>query len=170
MRMATKDLVKMAIYLSLFAVLDLASNSFRLFAMPQGGSLGLGVIALLVASYDIGFKKGLMVGLMSVIMQYITLRPPTFIGFGQFLLDYILAFGIYGLACLFPSLYKDKAYPIMPGILITNVLRLFFHTLGGVLYWQTPWKASFTYNASYMIPTLLLCLVLVPLIYKRLPR
>ena len=43
----TKDLVYMALYAALFVALDFVTNTFNLLAMPQGGHLGLGTIALL---------------------------------------------------------------------------------------------------------------------------
>jgi thiamine transporter len=62
--MSTRDLVKMSAYLAMFIVLDYLSNMIGIFRMPQGGTLGLGVIALLLASYDLGWKKGVAGGLL----------------------------------------------------------------------------------------------------------
>jgi thiamine transporter len=94
--MNTKDLVKLSFYLSIFFVLDYISNTFNFFRMPQGGVLGLGVIALMLAAYDMGWKKGLLVALVSVIVQNFV-NPLYVVAFPQVFLDYIFAFGIYGL-------------------------------------------------------------------------
>lgn len=167
--MSTRNLVRMAIYLALFLVLDLVANTFGLFRMPQGGSLGLGVIALLLASYDLGWKNGLLVSLLSIVLMYFT-GQVWFVAFGQYLLDYVLAFGVYGLAVLFPTFNRDSSFPIMSGILITNALRLFFSFLAGIIYYGvTPW-ASLLYQASYMVPTTVLTFIIVPLIYVRLKK
>lgn len=162
MKMSTKDVIYMALYGALFIVLDFAVNTFGLLQMPNGGTLGISVIPLLLASYHLGWKKGLAVAVLSVVLQFITgpMFTPNLIGF---VLDYLLAFSIYGLASLFPN-YKF----FYSGILITNGLRLLSSTLSGILVWQTaPW-ASLVYNATYMIPTTLLCLILIPLIAIRL--
>ena len=49
-----------------------------------------------------------------------------------------------------------------------NLIRLLLHVLAGVWFWATPWWGSFTYNAWYMIPTMLLCLVVIPVLLDRL--
>ena len=80
-----------------------------------------------------------------------------------FLLDYFFAFSVYGLASLFPN-YKW----FYSGVLVTNLVRLICSTLSGILVWETaPW-ASLVYNATYMIPTAILCLVLLPLVMPRI--
>ena len=53
----TRDLVYMALYAALFIALD----QITLFRMPQGGSINLSSIALLLASYHFGWKKGALV-------------------------------------------------------------------------------------------------------------
>jgi thiamine transporter len=44
------------------------------------------------------------------------------------------------------------------------------HVIAGTVFWGTPWWGSFTYNAWYMIPTMIMCLILIPLIYERLSK
>lgn len=157
--MKTKDLVKLSFYLSLFFVLDVVSNSFNLFRMPQGGVLGLGVIALMIAAYDMGWKKGLLVSLVSVILQNFV-NPLYVVAFPQLFLDYIFAFGVYGLAPLFG--------PVWLGVVIVNVARFISHVLSGVLYFEAGWFASMSYNAFYMVPTLIVSLLIIPILIYRL--
>ena len=151
-------------YLALFYVLDFIANQLQLFKMPQGGTLGLGVIALLLASYHLGWKKGVVVSMMSVLLQFLT-GQMYIVSPMQFVLEYVLAFGIYGISSLLPNL---KHFYL--GIVVTNSLRLVFHTIAGVLYWKTELLASFSYNAWYMIPTMIVCLILVPLLNNRLNK
>lgn len=162
MKLTVKDLVLMALYAALFLVLDVVSNALP--KMPNGGSLGLGIIPLLMASYHLGWKKGLFVGLLSIPLQYMT-GQVWFVGWGQFLLDYVLAFGIYGIACIFPN----KKY-FYSGVVVTNLLRFICVVLSGIWYWEVPFWPSVTYNATYMVPTLIATVVLVPLIHQRLER
>lgn len=157
--MNTKDLVKLSFYLSIFFVLDFISNSFNLFRMPQGGILGLGVIALMLAAYDMGWKKGLLVALVSIIVQNFV-SPLFVVAFPQVFLDYIFAFGIYGLIPLFG--------PVWLGVISVNVIRFLSHVLSGVLYFETGWVASIAYNAWYMIPTLIVSLLIIPVLKSRL--
>ena len=167
--MNTRNLVKMAVYLALFFVLDLAANSFGFFQMPQGGSLGLGVVPLVLASYDLGWKQGTLVALLSIFLMFLT-GQVWFVAFGQYLLDYVLAFGIYGIATLFPTFKKKSSFPIMTGIIVTNGFRFLFSFMAGIIYYGVkPW-GSLLYQASYMIPTTILTFILVPLIYTRLRK
>ena len=162
MKWTTKDLVYMALYAALFIVLDVAVNTLGILQMPNGGSLGVSVIPLLMASYHLGWQKGTVVAVLSILLQYVTgpMYTPDLIGF---LLDYFFAFSVYGLASLFPN-YKW----FYSGVLITNLVRLIASTLSGILVWETaPW-ASLVYNATYMIPTTILCLVLLPLVMPRI--
>jgi len=55
-------------------------------------------------------------------------------------------------------------------VAITNLIRLVIHVIAGTVFWGTPWWGSFTYNAWYMIPTMIMCLILIPLIYERLSK
>ena len=162
MKWTTKDLVYMALYAALFIVLDVTVNTLGILQMPNGGSLGVSVIPLLMASYHLGWQKGTVVAVLSILLQYVTgpMYTPDLIGF---LLDYFFAFSVYGLASLFPN-YKW----FYSGVLITNLVRLISSTLSGILVWETaPW-ASLVYNATYMIPTTILCLVLLPLVMPRI--
>ena len=162
MKWTTKDLVYMALYAALFIVIDVAVNALGILQMPNGGSLGVSVIPLLMASYHLGWQKGTVVAVLSILLQYVTgpMYTPDLVGF---LLDYFFAFSVYGLASLFPN-YKW----FYSGVLITNLVRLISSTLSGILVWETaPW-ASLVYNATYMIPTTILCLVLLPLVMPRI--
>ena len=88
------------------------------------------------------------------------------LGFTQFLLDYFIAFSVYGLACLFPN-YKY----FYSGVLITNVIRFISSTISGVVFYKTTWMGSIIYQAWYMVPTTIIGLILVPLLMKSLaPR
>lgn len=161
-KISTLDLVFMAFYAALFMVLDYFTNMISLLQMPNGGSVGISTIALLVCSYHLGWKKATMVGLLSVLIQFVTgpMYIPQILGF---VLDYLLAFSVYGLASLFPN-YKY----FYSGVLITNGIRFLSHTIGGVIVWGTTLWGSVIYNAPYMIITCLLGMLVVPVLVKRL--
>ena len=159
-----KDLVFMAMYAALFAVLDVISNSFIPFLkIPNGGSIGISTVVLLVCSYHLGWKKAMISGVVSVLIQFVT-GPMYMSNLLGFFLDYLFAFSIYGIASLFPNI----GY-FYTGVLITNFLRFVSHTIGGVLVWETTLWGSIIYNAPYMIATCIVGLILVPLIVQRLP-
>ena len=156
------DLVLMAFYLALFCVLDIFVNTLNILQMPNGGSLGVSSIALLMASYHLGWQKGLVVAVASVFFQFVTgpMYTPDLLGF---LLDYFFAFSAYGLACVFPN-YKM----VYSGVFFTNLARFIFSTISGVIIYGVDLRGSIGYQASYMIPTLILGMIVVPLLYQTL--
>ena len=163
-RTETKTLALMAMYCALFVVLDRVSDVLNLFKMANGGKLNFGPIALLICSYHLGWKKGTMVAATSVFLQLV-IGSVSWYGIASFLLDYLIAYAAYGLASLFPN----RSY-FYSGILITSVIRLLSSTLAGTFLWKTPFWASLAYNASYMIPTTLCAIILVPLLCERLKK
>ena len=160
MKLTVRDLVYMALYAALFVALDYLTNVFNLFRMPQGGSLSFATVALLVASYHLGWKKGLMVCAVSIILMW-AIGSITFYGIVSLLFDYVIGYLAYGLASLIPS-YKFIYF----GVIVSNLIRLAASTYAGCAVWGSEFAASLSYNASYILPTMAVDLVLVPLIYK----
>lgn len=158
----TETLAIMALYCALFVVLDRISDALNLFQMASGGKLNFGPIALLMCSYHLGFKNGLLIGVVSVFLQLV-IGSVKFYGIYSFLLDYMIAYAVYGIASLFPN-YKY----FYSGIIITSLIRLMSSTLSGILLWESPFWASLTYNASYMVPTTICVIIVVPLLCERL--
>lgn len=163
-------IVYCAMFLALFMALDYVSQFIPLFKMPNGGSISLGIIPLLLASYLFGPVVGVGVGLLSIPLQFI-LGPIYFVTWQQFFLDYVLGFGIYGIAILFPNLNikigKGKL-GIYTGIIISAAVRFLSSTASGVWYFGYTWEASAIYNFGYIFATMLVCLILVPIIHERL--
>ena len=159
----TRDLVFMALYAALFVVLDFVTNTFDLFAMPQGGHLGLGTIALLLASYHLGWQKGAIVCLVSNVLLYITGSMNFYGSVISLFFDYIIAYTGYGFASRFPNVRY-----FFSGILITSLFRLACSTFSGVAAFGSPLGASLVYNAGYIIPTMIVDLIVVPLLYYRI--
>ncbi len=160
----TKTLALMAIYCALFVIFDRVSDMLNLFQMASGGKLNFGPIALLICSYHLGWRNGMMVSVTSVFLQLV-IGSVSWYGLASFLLDYLIAYSVYGLSSLFPN-YKY----LYSGIFITSLVRLLSSTLAGTIVWETPFLASLAYNASYMIPTTVCALILVPLLCERLKK
>lgn len=163
MKLTTRDLVYMALYAAMFVVLDRVTDMFSLFAMSQGGKLNLGTIALLLASYHLGWKKGLFVGAAANVLLYVTGSMSFYGSVVSLFFDYIFAYTAYGLASLFPN-YKH----LYTGIIITNLVRLALSTFSGCVAFEVELWASLAYNANYMIPTMIVDAIIVPLLYNAL--
>ncbi|MBQ6492700.1 MAG: energy-coupled thiamine transporter ThiT [Erysipelotrichaceae bacterium] len=163
-KLTTKTIATMAIYCALFVILDRVSDMLNLFQMPSGGKLNFGPIALLICSYHLGWENGAFVGLVSVFLQLV-IGSVGFYSIWSFLLDYLIAYAAYGLASAFPN----KGY-FYSGVIITSLIRLLSSTISGVLLWETPLWSSLIYNASYMVPTTLCAIIVVPLLCERLKK
>lgn len=159
---SVKNLVYMAFYVALFMVLDTFVNTLNILQMPNGGSFGVSTLALLMASYHLGWKKGLVVCFLSVFAQFITgpMYTPDLLGF---LLDYLFAFTAYGIASIFPNF----GY-FYTGVFVTNFIRFLCSTISGVVVFKTTLWGSISYQCTYLLPTLILGMIVIPLLYKSL--
>ncbi|MBQ1342085.1 MAG: energy-coupled thiamine transporter ThiT [Erysipelotrichaceae bacterium] len=160
---STRDIVYMALYAALFVALDFVTNTFNLLPMPQGGHLGLGTIALILASYHLGWKKGAVVCLASNLLMYITGSMNFYGSVISLFFDYIIAYTAYGFSSCFPNIKYFYS-----GIIITSLIRLACSTYSGIAAFGSPFMASLSYNAGYIIPTMIVDAIIVPLLYERL--
>ena len=153
---------------ALSIALSFVLSCIRLFRMPNGGSVtpaSMLPIMLFSAAYGIGpgFMAGIVYGVLQALQGGIA-----FLGAGQFLLDYLLAFTLLGLAGLAKKL--PESWGLYCAIIIAALARVLCHTLAGILFWETaPW-ASFVYNISYLGPDTLICIVLAFMIAKPVMR
>ncbi len=170
-RFDTKDIVEMAMLVSLAVVLDLSFLKFRVQA--DGGSISFEMIPLIVLSLRFGVYKGfigcgVVYGLVSCLMG----------GYGlqYYIFDYLLAFGSLSIVGFFrPLILKknhDTKYNVLGAtflgvsILAACTLKYLCHVIAGVLYWETPWVASFIYSATYVPISCVLTIVVCLLLYK----
>ena len=167
-RSSKKWNTRMLAFGALSIALSFVLSCIRLFRMPNGGSVtpaSMLPIMLFSAAYGIGpgFMAGLVYGVLQALQGGIA-----FLGAGQFLLDYLLAFTLLGLAGLAKKL--PETWGLYCAIIIAALARILCHTLAGILFWETaPW-ASFVYNISYLGPDTLICIVLAFMIAKPVMR
>lgn len=167
--MRTRDVVRIAMYVALFSALEVLSNSLPLFKMPQGGSLSFGPIALVMASYTLGWKLGLVTTFISFLVMMIIPGNQLYIfNFVQFLCDYLFAYGAYASVVL----VRDwKSLPI--GVILASFIRFMFHNISGWLFFADGYPDNLiwgviAYNASYIIPTTLVTFLVVMIIKPRI--
>lgn len=166
--MTARELARMAMYVALFLVLDWVSGNL-LPAMPQGGSLGLSTIVLIIAAFDLGLIKSLFVVILCLMLSFFT-DPPYFVNFFQYFLDYVVGYAAYSLAVVLRNPRVDDrniASYVLP-ILVPNVIRFFSSSLAGVLYYGVNWWGSFVYQSGYVIPTIVVTFLILPFLYPRL--
>jgi thiamine transporter len=132
----------------------------RFFTMPQGGSVTPGsMLPILLFAWYFGPVPGLAVGIVYGVLQFLQDGASFSYGLMEPVFDYLLAFGILGLAGLFKK-------HLNVGIIVAVFLRYAIHVVSGVLFFsmyakdQPVWIYSSVYN-SFMLPELLICLVIV---------
>ncbi|WP_430786327.1 energy-coupled thiamine transporter ThiT [Virgibacillus flavescens] len=176
-------LVEVSIFTALALVLDLIPFlSFKIWA--QGGSISLAMIPVFILAFRWGIKGGLLSGFLWGVLQIaigaIIVHPI------QGLLDYGVAFTVLGLAGIFAnkvqkavSQRKTKEYLtyIMLGVLLGSTLRFIAHFVAGIVFFadyapegQAVWLYSFLYSISYMLPSYVICTIVVFFLFHKQPK
>ena len=170
------DLVFVALYAAMAVAFEFISKMIPFLQMPQGGSIELALIPIFMASYHLGFKKGLLVSFLWWGIGFMMGGNNWFVSIPQYLLDYIVPLFICSLASMFPRI--GKISNIYTGVITTMLLKFLSHVLSGVYYWPgdlvagspAAWVYSLNYNAWYNLATLIVCIVVVPLVVKAVSK
>ncbi len=167
-----KVITEIAIFAAIGFVLDFIQGLYSDFLPTffNGGSVGIAMVAVFVIAYRRGFIPALLCGSIMGLLDMIDAVPYANTWYEillQYFLDYILAYGICSLAAIFYLLIrKDKGYLfVILGCIIGGLGKLLCHTISGCLYFDSPVWASFTYNASYIIPSIILCCIVMAVVF-----
>lgn len=168
------DIVYMSFYLALGLCLSYLNELFPIIKMPNGGSLEYAVIACFVASFHLGWKKGIVVSLFIWYIGTFFGLHYYFVSWPQVLLDYMIPYGCLGLASIFPKI-KIKTFVlnnIYIGITGCMFIKYVSHVLAGAYFWFPEGEAAgslaawiysgLTYNLGYNLITLIVALILTP--------
>lgn len=154
-------------YAALAIALSFVLSCFRLYRMPQGGSVTPGsMLPLMLFSATFGVGPGLLAGVAYGVLQY--LQGGWFLNVWQFLLDYVLAFAALGLCGLYKKL--PKAWGLYAAMAFAALCRALSATLAGYMFWETDLWPSLVYNGTYLIPDTIICMVLAVFIAKPVMR
>ncbi len=158
----TKKLTTAGVMLALAIVL----SQIKVFDAPYGGSVtAASMLPVLIVALLYDVKWGLWGSLVFAALQMLfggIPAPPVASVFSYILvvlLDYVLAFGVLGLAGVFyRHIFKEKAWGIGGAAALCIFLRFICHFLSGILIWDVyAWEGygaamySFLYNGSYML-------------------
>ncbi|MCQ2815168.1 MAG: energy-coupled thiamine transporter ThiT [Bacilli bacterium] len=164
--LTTMDIVEIALFVGLALVLDLAPLKFKV--VPQGGSISLTMLPLMILSLRKGFIKGFIgAGILFGLINCLT------DGYGlvTYPLDYFIGFGSVAIFGLFRTLiYKrysliNIVYYVIAGLL-TMTIRVFASTLSGILFFNYTFVASLIYQLTY-IPAAVAASTIVAIILYR---
>ncbi len=150
----------------------------KLWEMPWGGSVTLSMVPILLYAIRWGLDKGLAVSFAVGALQFI-FDGGFAIGWQAILGDYLLAYGVLGLAAL-PRRTRSGIYP---GTLLACGIRFLVHYAVGATVWaeympesffglpmHSPWFYSALYNLAYMIPNTAVTLTVLALLRHPLRR
>jgi len=172
----TKAIVSMALYISLAIVLDYIKEFMPFLNMPSGGSVNIALIPVVISSFHLGYKKGILVGFLWWLVSFSLGLNEWFISVPQYLLDYIIPSCVVGFSSLF---YKHKNNKeIVGGILLTMFIRTLSICLSGAIYWpgdlasgsNAAWVYTFSYNLPYCIATTVMLVIIVPILLKSINK
>lgn len=138
-KMNTQILVEGGIMVALAFVL----GEIKLFKLPQGGSVTLGLLKLALGGY--------------------------FVSVPQVILDYPVAFGALGLSGIFSKQFKEtkSIVPVFCGTFVGVLGRFVAAVLSGVVFFaeyagdMNPWAYSIKYNATYLGIELAIAVVVI---------
>ena len=170
-KFSTRMLAEIGVAVALAVVL----NFLKLWRMPQGGSISLEMLPILIVAFrwgaGAGIFSGLAYGLLQLMFGAYIIHPV------QLIMDYPLPYMILGVAGLF-SIRKDgvlKPLRMFWAVLVAGILRLIVHILSGVIFFgsyapegQNVWIYSTVYNASFLIPTTIVTYIVVLIVMKAL--
>lgn len=166
--------------IAIFSAIALVFDKLPLFTMPQGGSVSLVMLPILLVALRHGVMTGLLTG--GIVGTIQLFYGGYFLNIFQVFLDYALSYAGIGLAGLLaPLLRKQKdlkqaAFTISLAGFLGGSVRLLATFLSGIIFYAdyapvgTPvWLYSFTYNISYILPSTIIACLLLIILYKARP-
>jgi thiamine transporter len=193
-------LAEIAIFAAIGFVLDILQGGIWKGAFPNGGSIGLAMVPVLIISYRRGFGPGLLCGLILSLVQMLggiyVLNSSSLSGwkssigpFVQIMLDYVLGYTVVGFAGLFEPLYNKsntkgmKLCWIILGCSVGALLKYMMHVMSGIFFWPGSdveifghnvhvgsLAYSYVYNGLYCIPNWIICTIIMILIALYYPK
>ena len=155
-----------------------ALSYVKLLELPQGGSVCIGMLPIFLYCARWGCKESFLAsfayGLLQLIFDGNYAWGPT-----SMLFDYVLAYGVLGVACLF----RKQKGGVYIGTVVGCLCRFLVHFISGITIYRiyeptelfnttfaNPYIYSAAYNGSYMVIDMVLCLVITALLSRPLSR
>ena len=164
---------------AIMVALATALSYLKLLELPQGGSVCIGMLPIFLysARWGVGpaFLTSFAYGLLQLLLDGAYAWGPT-----SMLLDYLLAFGVLGVA----GFFHRKKGGIFIGTVVGCVCRFIVHFISGITIYRIyepkniPGFGTFdnanlyslVYNGSYMLPNMLLALAIAAVLYIPLKK
>lgn len=161
--------VRAIAYAAICLAVSFALSYVKLFRMPQGGSVTLGSVMLLgMYSYMFGLRRGLLACFVYGVLQ--SLQDPWVVHPVQFILDYPLAYTMFGFVALFKNRLNKPRLEIALGFAVAIVLRYICHFFSGSIFFGeygadfgilNMWAWGAIYNLTVPIDGAIACILAV---------
>ncbi len=175
----TRVMVEGALMIALAVIL----GNLKLFEMPQGGSVTLALVPMILMGLRHGVKWGAFTGFVYGVLDMFmgfknVLYCNTLIAqIGCILLDYVLACMVLGLGGLVANRCANRVAGVACGAVFCGVLRFLCSFFSGWLLWGSyawdgwnPALYSLVYNGTFMLPDTLLAVIVMVLLCKAAPK
>ena len=169
-----RRMIFIAMYVALSIVLDFIKEGLPFLNMPQGGSINIALIPIVFASFHLGYKDGLITGLLWWLISSLLGLNKYFLNIPQYLLDYVIPSCIIGASSIF---YKNKSiFKMEMGILLMMFIRTLSILISGAYFWMddlaqgsiAAWVASISYNLPYSVATCGMLMLITPILLRTL--
>lgn len=165
----TKRLIEGGIMVALAYVLSFVT----VYKMPNGGSVtAASMIPIIIYALRWGPKAGIFAGTIYGIIQFV-LGPKYSMHIISILFDYVVAFGLLGVA----GFFKGNIVKEMFGIFVAVFMRFACHVVSGVYVWGIyapkgvePLNYAIVYNATYLLPEIIVSMVVFGFLYRPLKK
>jgi thiamine transporter len=184
----THILVESAILVAVASVLSIFP---KLEFLPYGGSITIcSMLPIILISYRRGPKWGFLSAFVFAIIQLLT-GLHSIAGLSlittvlAIILDYIIAFTVLGFGGVFRNKFKKRGPELVLGTVLATILRFLVHIISGIVVWgeyadnlfaggilesltggKLIFVYSLLYNATYMVPEIIITTIVALLISK----
>jgi len=163
----TRKLTEIAVCIAMAVV----GSFIKVWEMPQGGSVALTMVPILLISIKrgpwAGAVTGAIYGVLSLLIAGVIYHPMSI------LLDYVLAFGLLGLA----GFFRKNVPQVILGCFVGVAGRFVSSLVSGAVLFaeyapagQNPWIYSLVYQATYLVPEFIISTVIIVLLFTKAHR
>lgn len=186
---STRLLTEIALVSAIAFVLDVFQSGLFRGMFPNGGSIGIAMLPILIITFRRGFLTGLIASFVLSFLQMLggvyAIASSWYLVLLQIMLDYIISYPLVSFAGVFYKKFhqsenkKKQINYLIIGTTLGGILKLLSHYLAGVIFWSSscpenfiggPYLFSLVYNGGYMIPNIILNAILLVAVYLKNPK
>ncbi len=173
-KLTKTQMTKRLVISAMFIAISIVLNEITPIKLPVGGSVTpFSMVPLALLGWHYGLSWGLTCGATMGVLDMIVggLENFSYVAgipayLTLFFLDYFVAYGIMGISGIFKGKIKNDGVALSLGAGLACTLRLLCHFITGVTIWAdytdgfaSVWAYSLSYNASYMVPEIIITVI-----------